>query len=135
MKVLIVDDNAVNRRVALGALARLSGAELVQAADGLEALARASSEQPDLILLDVNMPELDGPATFARLRSDPVTAHIPVVFFTACAESDARWLESLGADGVLPKPIDPRALRAAVRAFVERVRTRRLPRIALNPAS
>jgi CheY-like chemotaxis protein len=74
---------------------------------------------PDLILLDVMMPAMDGPATLARLRDDKRTAGIPVVFMTARAQArEIRLLSSLGAAGVMEKPFDPMTLAALVRTYL-----------------
>jgi CheY-like chemotaxis protein len=88
-------------------------------ASGGEALAAASAWRPDLALLDVVMPEMDGPALLARLRADKATSHIPVVFLTACAQSTGRErLTALGAAGVITKPFDAMGLGAALRGFI-----------------
>jgi CheY-like chemotaxis protein len=86
---------------------------------GSDALAAAGKWRPDLILLDVTMPGMDGPAVLARLRDNPRTAEIPVVFVTAHAEPSERerWA-SLGVAGVIAKPFDPAQLPALVRAHV-----------------
>lgn len=111
MKVLVVDDNAVNRLVASAALRRLGFVEVFEAAHGLAALSCAASRPLDLILLDVDMPVLDGPATLERLRSSAATAGIPVIFFTA---GDTERVRRLGAEATLAKPMDPPLLAQAV---------------------
>jgi chemotaxis response regulator CheB len=76
----------------------------------------AAKHRPDLILLDVMMPVMDGPTTLAHLRDEPETADIPVVFMTARAQArELEHFKSLGAAGVIPKPFDPMTLAAAVR--------------------
>jgi CheY-like chemotaxis protein/HPt (histidine-containing phosphotransfer) domain-containing protein len=86
---------------------------------GAEGLTVAAEWQPDIILLDVMMPVLDGPATLAQLRANPLTAGIPVMFMTARAQSrEADRFRALGAVGVIAKPFDPMTLAAAVRRFV-----------------
>jgi CheY-like chemotaxis protein len=111
VKVLLVDDEPDIRRVAKLGLARVGGMEVVEAANGTEALARAKEDKFDAVLLDVMMPVLDGPSTLARLREDPATAGIPVVFLTAKAiAAEVDRLKSLGAAGVLTKPFDPMTL-------------------------
>jgi CheY-like chemotaxis protein len=86
---------------------------------GSDALATALKWRPDLILLDVMMPGMDGPATLAQLRKDRRTAEIPVVFVTARAQpSEREHFESLGAVGVISKPFDVMQLPALVRAYV-----------------
>ena len=87
---------------------------------GQEAIAIAINWSPDIILLDVMMPEMDGPATLTRLRDNAQTARIPVVFMTAHAQHrDIELLRSLGAAGVIPKPFDVMALAASVRDYIQ----------------
>jgi CheY-like chemotaxis protein/HPt (histidine-containing phosphotransfer) domain-containing protein len=87
---------------------------------GAEGLTVAAEWQPDIILLDVMMPALDGPATLAQLRANPQTAAIPVVFMTARAQSrETDRFRALGAVGVIAKPFDPMTLAASVRRFIQ----------------
>lgn len=117
MKVLIVDDEPDIRRIARLGLSRVGGMEVVEAANGADGLVRAREDRPDAILLDVMMPGLDGPSTLARLREDPQTASVPVVFLTAKAiAAEVDRLKSLGAAGVLTKPFDPMTLARELRA-------------------
>ena len=119
MKVLIVDDEPDIRRIAKLGLSRVGGMEVVEAANGAEALVRAKADKPDAVLLDVMMPGLDGPSTLARLREDPATAGIPVVFLTAKAiAAELERLKVLGAAGVLTKPFDPMTLARELRALL-----------------
>jgi CheY-like chemotaxis protein len=86
---------------------------------GQEALAATLDWRPDIILLDVMMPVMDGPATMSRLRENARTATIPVVFMTARAQTrELERFRALGAVGVIPKPFDPMTLPALVRCFV-----------------
>jgi CheY-like chemotaxis protein len=88
-----------------------------ECASGEDALLTAAEWSPDLILLDVMMPVMDGPTTLARLRDNPRTADIPVVFMTARAQSsEIEKFIALGAQGVLSKPFDPMKLAASVRS-------------------
>lgn len=85
---------------------------------GADGLAAAAIWQPDLILLDVMMPVMDGPATLGHLREDPRTAALPVVFMTARAQTrEVDHFKSLGAAGVISKPFDPMGLAPAVRCY------------------
>jgi CheY-like chemotaxis protein len=119
VKVLIVDDEPDIRRIAKLGLARVGGMEVVEASNGTEALARAREDHPDAVLLDVMMPVLDGPSTLARLREDPATSAIPVVFLTAKAiAAEVDRLKSLGAAGVLTKPFDPMTLARELRSVL-----------------
>jgi CheY-like chemotaxis protein len=119
VKVLIVDDEPDIRRIAKLSLSRVGGMEVVEAANGAEALVRAKADKPDAVLLDVMMPGLDGPSTLARLREDPATSGIPVVFLTAKAiAAERERLKVLGAAGVLTKPFDPMTLARELRALL-----------------
>jgi two-component system OmpR family response regulator len=107
MHILVVDDDSDIRRIAALALERLGGYRVTLAATGEEALSLAAQTRPDLVLLDVSMPGMDGPTTLDRLRAAPATADVPVIFFTATAnESEASRLCALGALGVVAKPFD-----------------------------
>jgi CheY-like chemotaxis protein len=87
---------------------------------GEEALVAAVDWQPDVILCDVMMPVMDGPATLIRLRQNAATAGIPVIFMTARAQTrELDRFRSLGALGVIPKPFDPMTLAASVRSYVQ----------------
>ena len=110
-KVLIVDDEPDIRRVGQMSLELVGQLEVVLASGGEEALAVAAQERPDVILLDVMMPRLDGPATLALLRRAPETADIPVIFMTAKAQkAEVDGYLALGAKGVIFKPFDPMTL-------------------------
>jgi two-component system OmpR family response regulator len=90
---------------------------------GEEALVAAIDWQPDIILCDVMMPVMDGPATLMRLRQNALTANIPVIFMTARAQTrELDRFRSLGALGVIPKPFDPMTLAASVRSYVQPAR-------------
>jgi CheY-like chemotaxis protein len=117
VKVLIIDDEDDIRRIARLSLVRVGGLDVIDARDGPTGVALAESDQPDVVLLDVMMPGLDGPATLAALRASDKTAGIPVVFLTAKAMPDeiAR-LYGLGVRGVLQKPFDPMTLPAQLKA-------------------
>lgn len=120
MRILIIDDEADIRSVARLSLSRLGGMEVVEAARGAEGVGKAREEKPDVILLDVMMPAMDGTATLAALRAQPATARIPVIFITAHAmPAELEGLRGLGAAGVLTKPFDPGTLAADVRALVD----------------
>lgn len=119
IRVLHVDDEPDIGEVVEMSLGLDPDFETRSSSSGLEAIATAAEWSPDVILLDVMMPGMDGPATLARLRADPVTAGIPVIFMTARAQ--ARELEvfrSIGAAGIIAKPFDPMTLAAEVRAHL-----------------
>jgi two-component system, OmpR family, response regulator len=119
-KVLIVDDEDDIRAIAEIGLRSVGGLETVVASSGAEGIRRARDDQPDLILLDMMMPEMDGMQTLERLRADGTTASIPVIFMTARVqkhEIDA-YLD-LGAIGVLAKPFNPMELATEIRQLFE----------------
>ncbi|GLZ37337.1 response regulator [Actinokineospora sp. NBRC 105648] len=108
VRVLVVDDDEDVVEVLGLCLANGRGWDVRTATSGAAALEVCRSRAPDVVLLDVEMPVLDGPGVLAALRADPRTRAVPVVFVTAVAEPDldAR-LRGLGAVAVLPKPFDP----------------------------
>lgn len=110
-KVLLVDDDQHVRLVARIGLEDVGGWEVLQATNGKEAIEMAEEQQPDLILCDVMMPIMDGPATLAKIRESGKIQKIPVIFLTAKVQTDelAHYL-SLGAKGVIMKPFDPLTL-------------------------
>jgi two-component system OmpR family response regulator len=119
LRVLHVDDEPDIREVVEISLGLDPGLSTRNCASGQEALGVAAEWAPDIILLDVMMPVMDGATTLARLRENPLTAGIPVVFMTARAQSrELDLFRSLGAVGVIPKPFDPMTLAASVRAHV-----------------
>lgn len=118
-RILYVDDDPDIREVALMALELDGGLEVRACASGADALAQAPTFKPALILLDVMMPQMDGPATLAGLRADPRTAGVAVVFITARTQTaEVERLKGLGALGVIPKPFDPMTLADQARAFL-----------------
>jgi two-component system, OmpR family, alkaline phosphatase synthesis response regulator PhoP len=113
--ILVVDDDpAVSRLVEIN-LTQV-GYQVQTAADGEEALARVAAAKPDLVILDVMMPRLDGFEALKRLRADPSSAEIPVIMLTARAQDeDVFEGYGRGAQWYLTKPFAPNELRAAVR--------------------
>ena len=117
-KILLVEDNDDIRTIVKAALETIGGMQVHGCASGAEAVADAAGYAPQLVLLDVMMPDMDGPGVMARLRADPATASVPVVFLTAkTAGAEIQRLLSLGALGVLTKPFDPLKLHEQVRAI------------------
>ena len=117
--MLIVDDDDDIRRIAMLALVGVGGMEVADASGGSEGIRRAREDRPDVILLDMMMPGMDGMATFRALRGDPETSGIPVVFLTAKAmTAEVDRLKALGARGVLIKPFDPMTLPTLFRGLV-----------------
>jgi CheY-like chemotaxis protein len=120
LRVLHVDDEPDIREVVELSLSLDPEFETRGCSSGKEALAAAQNWAPDVILLDVMMPHMDGPTTLARLREDAHTANIPVVFMTARARaSELDHFRSLGAVGVIPKPFDPMGLAGSVRSLLQ----------------
>jgi two-component system, OmpR family, alkaline phosphatase synthesis response regulator PhoP len=111
MQVLIVDDEADIREVARLSLELIAEWTVSVAENGAEAVEQAILHAPDVILLDMVMPGIDGIETFQRLSQDPGTNHIPVIFLTALAHTgERRRLEVTSARGLVAKPFDPLTL-------------------------
>ena len=109
--VVVIDDEDHIREVAQVALEAVAGWQVSTAASGREGIEVARAAEPDAIVLDVMMPDLDGPATLARLRADVATRNVPVVFLTAKTQAfDRARLSALGAAGIVAKPFDPMRL-------------------------
>ncbi len=115
IRVLVVDDNAMNLELTSYALAG-AGFEVACASDAPQAELRIAEFGPQLILMDIQMPGVDGLTLARRIKADPATAHIAVVAFTAYAmKGDEATMRAAGCDGYISKPID-------VRNFADRVR-------------
>lgn len=110
-RVLLVEDDPLSQEVACGMLAAL-GIAVDTAGDGAEALRRAAAAVPDLVLMDIQMPVMDGLSAARAMRSDPALADLPIIAMSANAfpEDRRRCLEA-GMDGHIPKPVDPAKLR------------------------
>lgn len=114
-RILLVDDEPDIREVAQVSLEMVAGWRVRTAASGAEAIAAAAADPPDAILLDVMMPDLDGPTTFQRLQAEPRSRGIPVILLTAKVQAvDQRNFADLGVAGVIPKPFDPMTLARQV---------------------
>ena len=120
MKVLIIDDEEDTRSIASMSLSILGGLEVVEAESGNEGINKAVQERPDVILLDMMMPVMDGSQTLMALQNNVGTRNIPVIFLTAKAmTSEIEKLKRMGAIGVLTKPFDPTMLANQVRKILE----------------
>ena len=118
-RILYVDDENDLREVAQMSLELDSELEVLSCPSGAEALLRLPEWKPALVLLDVMMPEMDGPTTLQRIREVPEGQNLPIVFITARAgDNDAARLMALGAAGVITKPFDPMRLAEQVRAYL-----------------
>lgn len=120
-RILMVEDEPDIQAVARVALETVGGLTLEVCSSGEEALERIPGWKPQLILMDVMMPRMDGPTTLQALRGKPVTASIPVIFMTAKVQpSEVEQFKSIGALGVIPKPFDPMTLAGTVRGIWEK---------------
>ena len=107
-RILVIDDEDDIREIAQISLEMVANWQVVTASSGNEGLAKARTEQLDAILLDVMMPDMDGPSTFQELQADVTTQHIPVLLLTAKVQAiDRRRFADLGVKGVISKPFDP----------------------------
>lgn len=115
-RILYAEDEPDIQAVAKLALEMVGGFTVQICNNGADALEKVTGFAPDLILLDVMMPGMDGPSTLQRLRADPATANIPVIFLTAKVQaSEVARYQALGALDVIAKPFDPMSLAAQVR--------------------
>ena len=120
MKVLLVEDDPEMGIVTRAALKR-AGCAVTLASNGPDAIAAAHRDAPDVILLDWMMPEMDGPEVCRRLKADPATSGIPVIFVTARSQQTEQDLGlSLGAIGYIVKPYDAPTLGAQIKVLLQR---------------
>lgn len=118
-RILIIDDEDDIREVAAASLEAIGGHQVVTAFDGRDGVQKAISQAPDVILLDVMMPDRDGPAVLLDLRQNGATRDIPVVFLTAKVQpAERQRLTKLGAQGVVAKPFDPMAISDQLAALL-----------------
>jgi len=121
-KILIVDDDAFNRKLVVTVLEQ-AGHEVITANTGAEGVAAARAHAPDLVLMDIQMPGMDGVEALRRLRADPLTAALKVAAFTALAmKGDAERLLAAGFDGYFEKPMRYKDFLARVAALLNGVR-------------
>lgn len=114
-RVLVVDDTPEVRYTVQVVLETLGGWEVVTADDGQEGVEMAIADPPDLIVMDVQMPRMDGPTAFRKLQENTATRGIPVVFLTAKAQTgDLLPLVDMGARGILHKPFEPMFLATEI---------------------
>ncbi len=120
--VLVVDDDPVIQGL-LRVNFEMEGYEVIVAGDGVEGLERARSERPDVVILDVMMPRMDGLEVARQLKGDPATAPIPIVLLSAKAQQiDVRAGDAAGADAYVTKPFDPLDLLRRVEALIAAAR-------------
>ncbi len=121
-RVLVIDDEE-DIRVLATMILEMDGDFEVSAADsGAAGIEQARRDQPDVVLLDYSMPDLDGPATFSRLRADDLTSAIPVIFLTGKAHGESRRaVDAIGAEGVMAKPVDPMSFAGELSDILDRL--------------
>jgi two-component system cell cycle response regulator DivK len=113
-RILMVEDTEDNRQI-IRDLVSAVGYELIEAADGAEGLAMAEKEKPDLILMDIQLPIMDGYETTRRIKANPALKHIPVIAVTSYALSgDEAKTRAAGCDAYVAKPFSPRQLLAKI---------------------
>ncbi|MCL6434981.1 MAG: response regulator [Leptolyngbyaceae cyanobacterium HOT.MB2.61] len=118
--VLIIDDEPDIREATQVCLEIAKGWHVTTASSSSEGLEKAAAEQPDVVLLDVMMPDMDGLATFEQLRTNPTTRHIPVILLTAKAQpADRRRFTQLEVAAVITKPYDPLTLADQIAKILE----------------
>jgi CheY-like chemotaxis protein len=119
-KVLVIDDEDGIREIIQICLEAAAGWDVLTAASGSEGLATAQAEQPDAILLDVMMPDMDGPTTFRQLQANTATQHIPTILLTAKAKiSEQQQFIDLGVTGVITKPFKAQDLVNQIRQILK----------------
>lgn len=123
-KILIVDDDLETLRL-IGMMLQKQGYQILSSKDGSEALSLAFSERPDMIVLDIMLPDPDGYEVARRLRADPQTANMPILMFTAKSQLEHKVAGyEAGADDYLTKPVHPSELIARIRALFTRSKAR-----------
>ena len=117
-RILVVEDQEDNRQILRDLLTSV-GYEVIQAENGEEGLATAARERPDLILMDIQLPLLDGYEVTRRIKADPALRAIPIIAITSYALSgDENKARAAGCDAYVAKPYSPRALLAKIREYV-----------------
>ena len=118
-RILVVDDNPATL-YATARVLRASGFDVLEGTTGTEAIAKATAAEPDLIVLDVNLPDIDGFEVVRRIRAEPRVARVPIVHLSATFVQDAHKVQGLdaGADGYLTHPVEPPVLIASINAFL-----------------
>ena len=116
-RILVVEDQEDNRKILRDLLVH-AGYEVVEVSDGEEALPAAAAHHPDVILMDIQLPLLDGYEATRRIKADPALRHIPIIVVTSYALSgDETKAHAAGCDAYVAKPYSPRALLAKIREY------------------
>jgi two-component system, cell cycle response regulator DivK len=117
--ILVVEDQEDNRRIVRDLLTTTTDYEVIEAEDGEQALAAVAKQRPDLILMDIQLPVMDGYEATRRIKGDPSLASIPIIAVTSYALSgDEEKARAAGCDDFVPKPYSPRQLLAKVRQYL-----------------
>jgi two-component system cell cycle response regulator DivK len=117
-RILVIEDTEDNRQI-IRDLLTSAGYEMIEAVDGIEGVATAEREKPDLILMDIQLPGIDGYEATRRIRKLPELAKVPIIAVTSYALSgDEAKTRAAGCDGYVAKPFSPRQLLAKVREFL-----------------
>jgi len=120
LRILVVEDSPVNMALTV-AILEGAGHAILQADHAVEGIELARREQPDLVLMDIQLPDIDGLAATRRLKADPRTAHMPVIALTAFAmKGDEDETRAAGCDGYVTKPIRYKEFLAEVNAVMKR---------------
>jgi CheY-like chemotaxis protein len=118
-RILLIDDEKDIQSLIQLSLELETDWEVIIATSGREGLVLAEAQQPDAILLDVMMPEMDGLSTLAKIKTNPKLEHIPIIFLTAKAQiSDRKTFYAAGVDGVITKPFDTLTLASQISGFL-----------------
>lgn len=119
MKILIIDDEPTIALVASIALRKIGGNQVISAGDAATGLAMVRAEKPDVVLLDFQLPDMDGLEALGKLQSDPETKNVPVILCTAAREIEADGkVTGAGARGVIYKPFDPLTLNDEIQKIL-----------------
>lgn len=117
-RILVIEDTEDNRLI-VGDLLASAGYQSIEAVDGVQGVAAAEREQPDLILMDIQLPGIDGYEATRRIRAIPALAKVPIIAVTSYALSgDEAKTREAGCDGYVAKPFSPRQLLAKIREFL-----------------
>ena len=117
--ILVVEDSPTMRQLITFAIKRVPDSRVIEAADGVDALKKLSSEKVDLIVADINMPVMDGLKLVSLVRGNPVFKDIPIIIVTTeGAEEDKKRALSIGANAYLPKPIQTQELLRLVNSYL-----------------
>ena len=118
-RIVVIEDNEQNARM-VDKLLRRAGHEVMLAEDGEIGLTTVFEQHPDVVLIDLGLPDIDGQTVIAMLRQDSDLAHIPIIAFTAWPEETAHSMaEAYGCDGVIVKPINTRTFAEQVQDFIK----------------